>query len=185
MTVIVKLNNKEAWSSVFSFQSAEDRLINHWRTLESNIAVQLRSFNYEFLSFDEDEELDDTFFAFQGIGEGVIVNAVQINHNKIPNTDNKCQCPTSGVHNINRNHGDLKDFVDKNVSCWGDLYGCQEAESEYQFCFSGNNFKRYKAIQVGSNQNNIIPSKISKMPKPKSCKPVSIVEGGFNVLKHG
>lgn len=165
--IVIKIHNKVLWRPQFDFDMMESNLTKHWELLALNVDKKLKTINNT-----EVNELDEPF-SLKGIGEGVLLNAVQLNNNK------QCACPTTGVHNVNQsNTPDVLEQFSKYSTCLGDVYGCKSGEMEYKICFPPQQLikKRYRTIQVGSESGNKFYGG-RKMPKASSCFPSEHIEG--------
>lgn len=128
LSVVIKIRHKGVWRPQYDFKEKESNLTKHWVFLTSNVESQLATFNNSELG--KISKLKD-LFKLKGIGEGVLLNAVQLNEKK------ECDCPKMGVHTIYSNNtpSALTKFAEHST-CLGDVYDCKRGANEYLICFS-------------------------------------------------
>lgn len=166
LSIFIKINNKGLWKTDFDFEKVETKLVSHWETIRPNVDKQLKAF--------DNTEVNQikNHFSLTGIGEGVLLNGVQINENKQPNLG-KCGCPETGVHNVTLTNtpSELKTF-EQHSTCSGDVYGCKSGEKDYTLCIplehNKQDFVRYEAIQVCSGENAKFYGN-TEMPEADEC----------------
>lgn len=177
LSIYIKINNNGLWKTDLDFKKVETKLVSHWETIRPNVDKQLKTFDNT-----EVNKIKNPF-SLKGIGEGVLLNGVQINENKRPKL--VCGCPETGVHNVSltvNTPSDLKTF-EQFSTCSGDVYGCKSGEKDYTFCFpqdiNKQDFVRYEVIQVGSDADAKFYGN-TEMPEASECSPTEHVKGSIN-----
>lgn len=166
LSVFIKIRSKAMWVSQYDFTEVEDTFSKGLASQTEKVETQLKAFDNTI------ETKPQEPFGLSGVGEGVILNAIQLDK------DNKvCSCPTTGVHKVynNKTSAEVAKFSDeflKHSYCSGDVYDCERGGHEYTFCFpeelDKKRFKRYKGVQVGSGTDTkIYPN--GEMPEESDC----------------